>query len=428
MRIDSAKCGYFPEPLAAPMGFKGGYLSELWQVAVKLTCENHKGIGCGVQSVLWSDASVFAANSQDSGNQLMLDLTRYALSLLPGREFENPIEMLSWLFPQVLEYGKKHLNKPDLRATFALNALVPVDLAAWQLYSSVKGQSQLTALLPEGYQGILSEKQKAICSVPSITYTMPMDTIASLLKSGYHFLKIKLGADPAGDGDLDKMLAWDMARLEEIHNLAKDIPTDYTEDGFVPYYLDPNGRYDSKDRLCRLLEHADRIGALKRITILEEPFPEENKEDVSDLPVRIAADESAHTVEDAIARMDLGYRGIALKPIAKTLSMTLKILRAARERNVPCFCADLTVNPWMVDWNKNIAARIPPLPGIKLGIMESNGGQNYAAWEKMKTYHPLYGKLPLDPEKGVYHLTEDYYNLCGGIFANPTYYEKLTKR
>ena len=42
----------------------------------------------------------------------------------------------------------------------------------------------------------------------------------------------------------------------------------------------------------------------------------------------------------------------------------------------------------MVDFNKNVASRIAPLPGMKIGVLESNGAQNYANWEKMRTYHP----------------------------------------
>jgi len=44
----------------------------------------------------------------------------------------------------------------------------------------------------------------------------------------------------------------------------------------------------------------------------------------------------------------MGYGAITLKPIAKTMSMSLKIAQLAYERSIPCFCADLTVNPILV--------------------------------------------------------------------------------
>jgi L-alanine-DL-glutamate epimerase-like enolase superfamily enzyme len=161
---------------------------------------------------------------------------------------------------------------------------------------------------------------------------------------------------------------------------------------------------------------------------VEEPFPEELLVDVSDLPVRIAADESAHSVADVIERIELGYTAIALKPIAKTMSESIRILAEATKRNIPCFCADLTVNPWMVDFNKNIAARITPLPGMKIGVLESNGAQNYADWDRLRSYHPLYNKAGfLDPKDGIYQLDDSFYCCSGGIFSHAPYYAEQVK-
>jgi L-alanine-DL-glutamate epimerase-like enolase superfamily enzyme len=123
----------------------------------------------------------------------------------------------------------------------------------------------------------------------------------------------------------------------------------YTKNGKLPYYFDANGRYESKKTLLKLIDHTYKIGAFDQIAIIEEPFPEELEIDVSNIPVRLAADESAHTVEDAIKRIEMGYKAMDLKAIAKTLSMTIKITKAALERDVPCFCADLTVNPVLVE-------------------------------------------------------------------------------
>ncbi len=46
-------------------------------------------------------------------------------------------------------------------------------------------------------------------------------------------------------------------------------------------------------------------------------------------------------MEDTAARIEQGYGAIAVKAIAKTL--TMKIAQLAHENKVPCFCADLTV-------------------------------------------------------------------------------------
>ena len=428
MKITNAISNFVREPLLSPFGFKGGYLSELWQVVVRLDAEEYSGVGTGIQSVLWSDASVFSSTSQAGGNSYMFAMTDYALRLAKGMEFTTPFDLLDALLPKVYEYGKAVTGNPNLRKTFALNALVPVDNAAWQLYANIHGETDFLKLVPQDYQAPLQGKQEKLCSIPLVTYGMSIDDVKKLITDGYFFLKVKIGSDPDKDGDRDKMLAWDKNRLKEIHEAVKDMTTPYTESGHIPYYLDANGRYDSKERLAALLDYAREIGALERIAIVEEPFPEELLVDVSDLPARIAADESAHSDADAIERIGLGYTAIAFKPIAKTMSMSLKILAEAHKRNIPCFCADLTVNPWMVDFNKNVAARIAPLPGMKIGVLESNGPQNYAAWDQMRTYHPLFGKVSyIDPVKGIYNLGKEFYQTSGGIFCNAPYYTELVK-
>lgn len=414
------------EPLKAPFGFKGGYARELWQVVVKVESDANFGIGLGVQSTLWSDASVYASNSYCGGNALMLLITEYALKLICGKSFSSPIEALDDIKDDVYEYAKKITAKPELRKTFALNALVAVDNALWQLAGKESGSEDFLDLVGSEYRPFLSNRVDKICNIPLVTYNMTMHQVRALVDEGFFFLKIKIGADPEGDGSREKMLEWDKQRLCDIHNLVKDIRTPYTESGHIPYYLDANGRYDTKERLCEFLDYAKSIGALERIAIVEEPFDEANKVDVSDLGVRIAADESAHSCEDVIERIKLGYGAIALKPIAKTLSETLKILKAATENSIPCFCADLTVNPLMVEFNKNIAARIDKFPGVKIGILESNGHQNYVNWEQMKTYHPMYGKGKyLNSEHGIFCLDDEFYDISGAIFKDSDYYCSL---
>ena len=423
MRIEATRSNFIREPLLAPFGFKGGYLSELWQVIATLSTKEHTGLGLGIQSVLWSDAQVFTSTSQSGGNAYMFAMTDYALKLAKGMDFTDPFTLLQELYPKVYEYGKQVTDNPSLRKTFALNSLVSVDNAAWQLYAKEQGQSDFLQLVPEANRASLQGRQQKLCSIPLVTYGMTIADVKKLVNDGYFFLKVKIGSDPDKDGSQEKMLAWDKNRLREIHEAVKDMTTPYTESGHIPYYLDANGRYDSKERLAELLKYAEEIGALERIAIVEEPFPEEYKVDVSDLPARIAADESAHSYEDAIERIELGYKAIALKPIAKTMTMSLLILAEAHKRGIPCFCADLTVNPWMVDFNKNVAARIDPLPGMKIGVLESNGSQNYTNWATMRTYHPMFGKASfIDPVRGIYEVGDDFYRTSGGIFMDSPYY------
>jgi len=227
--------------------------------------------------------------------------------------------------------------------------------------------------------------------------------VRAAAEQGFFFMKVKIGQP----GTQEEMLERDKARLSEIHAALAGVETPHTKDGRLPYYFDANGRYESKDALLRLLDHARRIGAFDRIAVVEEPFPEEMEVRVDDVGVRVAADESAHTDADAARRIDLGYGAIALKPIAKTL---------------------LTVNPILVDWNKAFAARLTPLPGLSLGLVETNGHQNYRNWEAMRRHHPCFGAPWTLPEKGVFRLDDDFYARSGGIFLPSPHYEAMFSR
>lgn len=428
IKITNTSISYISEPLKAPFGFKGGYVDSLWNVVAKVESGRNYGVGLGLQSVLWSDANVFSSNTPEDGNKLMFEISKYAMELIKGMSFKTPMDLMDEIFDKVYEYGKKITGNSDLRKTFALNALVPVDNALWQLYGREKNTENFLDLIDDEYKDALSNKADKLCNIPLVTYNMTIDDVKKLVDDGFFFLKIKIGSNPDGSGSFEKMLEWDKNRLLEIHNAVKDIKTQYTDSGFIPYYFDANGRYDSKERLKEFIDYAREIGALDRIAIIEEPFPEEYKVDVSDLDVRIAADESAHSYEDAVERIELGYRAIALKPIAKTMSESIKILKEAYKRNIPCFCADLTVNPVMVEFNKNIAARIDKFPGIKIGILESNGMQNYTNWEKMQSYHPMYEKADYIKQKnGIFILTDDFYKISGGIFRDSEYYTNLVR-
>ena len=170
-----------------------------------------------------------------------------------------------------------------------------------------------------------------------------------------------------------------------------------------------------------------KIGAFDQISVIEEPFGERNQSSVADFGITIAADESAHTVEDAAARIEQGYRAMAVKAVAKTLSMTMRITQLAQEKKVPCFCADLTVNPILVDWNKAVAARLEPFPLLTIGLQETNGHQYYINWDKMMSYHPEANARWTVTRKGVYETDKSFYEKSGGILEDSKHYVDMFK-
>lgn len=425
IEIDRVNSNFEREPLVRPFGFKGGYMSEIWQTVSLLEGAGQRGLGLCTQNVLWSDARVFAGHSEAAGNALMYAITERAMQLAKGRSFTTPIDLQEQILEAVYEYGKEVTGRTDLRETFALNAMVGLDNAAWMLYARANELDHFDDLVPEAYRSALSHRNATVASIPLMAYTIPVAEIEEAVDQGYFFMKIKIGQP----GTQAEMLEKDKERLTAIHRAIGDRRTPHTQDGKLPYYFDANGRYETKDTLLRLLDHAKQIGAYDRIAVIEEPFSEHADIDVHDIEVRLAADESAHTDRDALERIEMGYRAIALKAIAKTMSMTLKIAQVAHEHDVPCFCADLTVNPILVEWNKIVAARLAPFPGLGgMGLLETNGHQNYRRWAAMRGYHPDPEARWAQTRNGVFELGDDFFERSGGILQESSHYLDLVLR
>ena len=92
-----------------------------------------------------------------------------------------------------------------------------------------------------------------------------------------------------------------------------------------------------------------------------------------------------------------------------------------------CFVADNACVPVLVEWNKNVAARLPVFPGIKGGLMESNGPDNYANWDRMLSEYPIPDANWLRPIDGTFRLGANYYAHSGGIFETQTNYNSLLR-
>ncbi len=426
MKIQHTLITYQAEKLSHPFGFKGGYLSQLWQSVVKVESEASYGIGVGVQSVLWADEGIFSACTEEEGNRFMWKISQKALQLLEGKEGETPIELIEGIFSELCAYARE-LCGDNVRETFVRNALVCVDNALWNLYAHEKGTDDVMTLIPDALTPALCEKHEKLCNIPLLSYGVGEEEIRRLLDGGVALLKIKIGNDDGGKRSKEEMLEWDKQRALQIHTIAKNYRTEYSVSGNILYYFDANGRYDGVERVQELLNFFQAEGFLDRVVFFEEPFPEHEKLSVEGLPVRVVGDESVHSLTDVEERIALGYKAIALKPIAKTLSETLKIVNCAHEKGVYCFCADLTVNPYLVEWNKNVAARIATIPEMRIGILESNGAQNYARWETLEKASPAYGKSYAKATDGVYTLNEAFYKESGSIFQTAPYYEELVK-
>ncbi|MDQ6481380.1 enolase C-terminal domain-like protein [Dyadobacter sp. LHD-138] len=421
VRVKNVSANFEREALN-PYRFKGSQITESWQTAAYLESDSGiKKVGLATQGVLWSDSKVAAGHSESAGNALMYAMTERALQMMKGTSFTDPVALLDQLLPEVLAYGKKITGNADLRKTFALNALVSVDNAAWLLYAAENKMKTFDEMIPAAYKPSLSYRHEKVASIPSFAVGTDTGKIKTAADEGYFIMKLKTGSA----GTQAEMLEKDMAFMSAVHKTIGHYETPYTKKGKIPYYIDPNGRYEKKETLLRFIDHVKKIGALDQIAVIEEPLGEDNNDFVGDVGVRIGADESAHTVEDAAKRMEQGYSVMIVKAIAKTLSMTMKITQLAYEKKIPCFCADLTVNPILVDWNKSVAARLSPFPDIAIGLQETNGHQYYKNWDRLMRYHPKAGANWTQTRNGVYLTDKTFFEQSGGIMESSQHYSDL---
>lgn len=410
------------EPFARPFGFKGSAFHEKWCPIARLVDEaGRDAVGVGGLTPLWSDARVFQAHTEVGGNTLQLAVTEKALQLATDREWDDPIALHDAIIDEVHDYARVVTGFADLRMTFSLVALSALDYAAWLLHAKRSNIETFDDLIPETFRPHLLARQEHVALAPAVGYTLPMDRLRGILESGAYVLKIKIGHP----GTEEEMLSKDMDWLDRIHALAAGFETEMTDSGHVLYYLDANGRYELKESMASLLAHAERNGYLDRVILIEEPFADPDAVDVNDLPACFAGDESVESTADIETRVQQGYKAFAIKTAGKTVSRCFRMVKAATEAGAVPFVADNACVPVMVEWNKTFAARLPSFPGVKGGIMESNGPENYGQWDKLLDELPDPKAGWLRPRNGAFVLDDEYYRKSGGIFETLAAYSGL---
>ena len=65
-------------------------------------------------------------------------------------------------------------------------------------------------------------------------------------------------------------------------------------------------------------------------------------------------------------------------------------------------------------------------PGMKeMGLLESNGHQNYVNWEDLVSYCPYPEGSWIRSRDGLFHLDKDFYEKSGGILKSSNHYINL---
>ncbi|MBO5767961.1 MAG: L-alanine-DL-glutamate epimerase, partial [Clostridia bacterium] len=228
IRIKSTDIRFVREPLLAPFGFKGKYLTELWQTVAKVESDSFTATAPCTISVLWSDANVFAEHTPDESSALMRDVTARALDMIRGESFVFPNELINGIFPELKKYADRICGR-SVAETFVLNSLVGVDYALWSLYAKENGITDFDGIIPDFASVALSHRHERLAHIPLVSYAVDGEGLKSLLDSGTGLLKIKIGKacgeNLTHEEDMRSMLEWDKARLSEIHNIAKNYQT-----------------------------------------------------------------------------------------------------------------------------------------------------------------------------------------------------------
>ena len=193
MKIDQTNLDFIREQLLTPFGFKGSYLTELWQTVVMLQSGEHRAYAPAVQSVLWADADVFASAPPAVTNAMMLAVSAKALALLERITYSTPAEAIAALTPILDDYAYDVCGF-SVESTFVQNALVGVDLALWSLYARKINAKTFDDIIPQYATNALGVKNSHLVKIPLISYNVKESEIKAILESGAALLKIKIGA------------------------------------------------------------------------------------------------------------------------------------------------------------------------------------------------------------------------------------------
>ncbi|MGH8018273.1 MAG: hypothetical protein ACREIA_08280 [Opitutaceae bacterium] len=412
LRISDYKFDFVREPFRKPLGFKGSQFTEKWVAEVTLGGSNGaQATAYGGFSVLWADDRVFRNRSESGANAVMASVAEYGLQCARRVQFATPLQLQDRILTDVHNYACEITRLPDLNPAFTLNALVALDHAAWLLFAQAHKLRRFDDFVSAGFSSSLPERHPVLGCIPLVSYKTGAEEIQRLAQDGHFLLKISMGS-PGGP---DEMLHADKRRLAEIHDLVGRIETPHTAKGKILYYLDANGRYKGRDQIRELLKFVDQEAFLDRLALFEEPFGEFRKESVADFPVTFVGDESIRSVKDLAGMMAAGFRAVAIKPAGKGLSASLRMTREALRLGLTPLVSDSSCTPLMLDWNKNMAARLPTLPGMSMGLLEMNGQLNFAHWDEMLARHPCGDKAWARPQGGLFHLDRDFFTGGGGV-------------
>ncbi|MFQ9681522.1 MAG: hypothetical protein ACLRZH_16775 [Ruthenibacterium lactatiformans] len=256
-----------------------------------------------------------------------------------------------------------------------------MDFALWQLWNAKRGNGTFDALCAS-FCPELTNREKELGSIPLITYHTPEDELHALLEDGAFLLKVKIGSDPEKNGDPEAMLAWDIGRLRTVHTAAAGFTTPYTECGRPVYYLGqrPLSGQGISAALSGCCGQDGRAGAHRAAggaVCGDRPEP------VHGLPVRVAGDECPQRTGRCLPDPGIRLFGHRLQTHCKNAVRHAGDGARGAEKRRGVLLRGPDGAACALDWNMSLAARLPRVPGLRVGVVESNGPQNYTDWRRL---------------------------------------------
>ncbi|MEK6808866.1 MAG: enolase C-terminal domain-like protein, partial [Nanoarchaeota archaeon] len=373
------------------------YITEATvKVGVSSNGKHGEGTGQGFLSDIWAQKADINLNGKvlSSENPIerhqfldarMREMVEYSCGYHNNQTFANPLQAYNLTVAGHVRKGIELKLEPLAIAV----AISPIDNAIWEAFADMQGISVFECL-HRNYSKFLNPPRNEIRVLHTVgggdiiynsevkeSYKdgVPQTLEAWIKEEGLSAFKIKLKGNPDADSD----------RIERIYALANDIP----DLRYFRYSLDANESYDIT-RLKKLMDWLSKKPFFGALLFVEQPLSRYSKEQIpesiKEYGKPIVADESLVRVDDVYSVYNLGYTGIALKPIARGYSVTFQQIPIASNLGMYLTVQDLTSNNEALRIHLDFARRI----GSSEDCVEANARQYVSTQDRDSNYAHLY--------------------------------------
>jgi len=309
-------------PFIKPFVLSGGTITSFLQLFCEIeTTDGVLGLGHSGISPVWSDKRPDV--SFDDKERQSVELAGFVAGRLAGRSFENPFEAFDFMKAAADEFSAA-IGLPRLSRYVCLS---PIDMAVWDAYARFRDQNVFECIageFPELGRFFGAPRDLEVAHTIGVGED-PAVELKFAVKHGIRWFKLKL------KGNIED----DIRAIKKFFSVFSGISPQVILDG--------NEGYSAND-LESLVSALSKEEFFTSVEYIEQPVSRSGGESVmvAGDTVPVFADEMVCDCGDLMVARRLGYRGIALKPTAKTLSETVRMLPLIEEIGFKVSIADLT--------------------------------------------------------------------------------------